>query len=229
MIDEIVRLIDAEIESAPGRRPFVVGIAGGVGVGKTTLANALAEELAARGRTTLVLATDNFLFSNAELAERGLLMQKGFPDSYDVDALLAAVATLRSGDAAVVPVYDHQTYDIVDDRVRVEATDVLLLEGVNVLQPSVLEAIDLPMYIDVDVGHARAWFFDRFASLCERGEGFYAPFATMSAEERATIAEAAWSGINLVNLEEHIEPTRRDAKVVVRKQADHTIVEVRTA
>lgn len=228
MIDDLVALIAGEAGRA-ATRPFVVGIAGGVGVGKTTLANALAEKLAALGTSALVLATDNFLYPNAELASRGLLMQKGFPDSYDVAALLATVATLRAGDAAVVPIYDHQTYDIVDGRLRIEPTDVLLLEGVNVLQPPVLDAIDLPVYIDVDVAHARAWFFDRFSSLCERGEGFYASFAAMSPEERRAIAESAWSGINLVNLEEHIEPSREGARVVVRKDADHSIAEVRTS
>ena len=228
MIERVVDLVlTASAESTA--RPFVVGIAGGVGVGKTTLANTLAEHLAANGTSALVLATDNFLFPNAELAARGLLMQKGFPATYDLETLRTTIATLRSGEPAVVPVYDHQTYDIVDERVRVDPTDVLLLEGVNVLQPDLLDVIDLPVYIDVDVTHARAWFFQRFATLCERGEGFYASFASMSPDERDGIAESAWSGINLVNLEEHIEPTRRGAKVVIRKDADHSIAEVRAS
>jgi len=228
----IERLVDLIIErrgEGPAAPPFVVGIAGGVGVGKTTLANTLAQHLTARAVTVAVLATDNFLHPNAALAERGLLMQKGFPATYDVELIRDTLATLRRGASASVPMYDHGIYDVLPDRVQIAPTDVLLLEGVNVLQPEIAQLLDLSMYIDVDVEHARGWFLHRFAALCDQGVGFYAPFSQMTAEEREAIAESAWSGINLVNLERHIAPTMAAAAVVIRKEADHSIAEVRIA
>ena len=123
--------------------------------------------------------------------------------------------------------YDHQSYDIVDERRTIEPTDVLVLEGVNVLQRRVLDLVDLSVYVDVEEGHARQWFFDRFDALCEEGAGFYAGFRGMSAAERRSIAESAWTGINLVNLRDHIAPTRQRADVVVVKDADHSLIAVR--
>jgi type I pantothenate kinase len=228
VIDELVDLVVDRRDAADAvhQRPFVVGIAGGVGVGKTTLAASLSAALARIDLSVVVVATDNFLFPNDELARRGLLMQKGFPQTYDVDAIESVIATLRRGATATVPVYDHQTYDVVDVRTDVDPTDVLVLEGVNVLQERVADLLDVSIYLDVDVDHARSWFFDRFRDLCEKGEGFYAPFKTMTDAERASIAESAWSGINLVNLEQHIAPTMRRADVVVAKDAVHTIVSI---
>ncbi|HEX4978910.1 MAG TPA: hypothetical protein VFV35_02485 [Acidimicrobiales bacterium] len=226
MIERLADLV-AERAGAQGTA-LMVGIAGGVGVGKTTLAAALAGALQARDLDALVLATDGFLFPNEELARRGLLMQKGFPASYDVAALRRAVETLRRREPAEVPVYDHLTYDVLGAPLRVEPADVVLLEGVNALQPDVADLCDLSVFVDVDNGDARRWFVERFAELCETGEGFYAAFAAMTAAERREVAEAAWSGINLVNLETHILPTRDRADVVVRKARDHSIVDVRT-
>lgn len=227
MTGQLVELVLAAASERSGGRPFVVGIAGGVGVGKTTLADALAADLSARGFTAVVLATDNFLFPNAELAARGLLMQKGFPETYDVELIRTTIDTLRSGRAAEVPRYDHQTYDIVAERMGVTPSDVVVLEGVNVLQPGIADLLDLSIYVDVDVEHSRRWFLERFAALAAAGEGFYAPFAAMSPLERDAVADAAWNGINLVNLEQHIVPTRDAAHVVIRKDGDHSIREVR--
>ena len=223
MIDELVDLVDGRWREPA---PFVVGIAGGVGVGKTTMAAGLADGLRARGRSVAVVATDNFLFPNDELGRRGLLMQKGFPDTYDVAALQHAIEELRARHIAVVPVYSHQVYDRVDEVTSIPPSDVLIVEGVNVLQPDVAAVLDLALYIDVDEAHAKTWFFRRFEELCRTGEGFYASFAAMTSDERSAIADSAWSGINLVNLVEHIEPTRARAHVVVTKDADHTIVAI---
>jgi type I pantothenate kinase len=204
----------------------VVGIGGGVGVGKTTLANALAARLRDDGKTVAILTTDNFLLPNARLAEAGLMMKKGFPESYDVEALVAAVACLRGGESCAIPLYDHQTYDIVASTQEIAASDVLIVEGVNALQPSVAVVLDIAVYVDADEADAEAWFHTRFEELSARGEGFYAPFAAMTSAERRAVSNGAWSRINVVNLREHIAPTRDTAAYVVRKARDHQVVSI---
>jgi type I pantothenate kinase len=226
VLDDVgTRILEAR-DAALERRPFVVGIAGGVGVGKTTLADQLRAQLGARGVTATVLTTDNFLHPNDELGRRGKLMEKGFPDTYDVALIVDTIATLRRDEIAVVPVYSHQQYDRIDETIAVPVTDVLLMEGVNVLQPDIAAVLDFSIYIDVDEDDARAWFFDRFAELAREGEGFYAAFVAMDESERRAIAESAWTGINVVNLRDHIAPTMIRADLVVRKSATHAIVEL---
>ena len=229
MLDDVGTHILEARDAVRDRRPFVVGIAGGVGVGKTTLADQLQAQLADRGVSATVLTTDNFLYPNDELGRRGKLMEKGFPDTYDVALIEATLAALRRGEMAVVPVYSHQQYDRVDETIAVPVTDVLLIEGVNVLQRDIAHLLDLSIYIDVDEDDARAWFFNRFAELAREGEGFYAAFVTMDDDQRDAIADSAWSGINVVNLREHIAPTMAHADLVIRKDASHTIVDVRAS
>lgn len=208
------------------RRPFLVGIAGAVAVGKSTFAAGLADALAPM--RVAVVATDGFLRTNEELAARGLLMQKGFPASYDDGLLTAFLDDLASGRDAVAPAYSHVTYDRAPGAgTSVDAGhDVVVLEGVNALQPAVARRLDLRVFLDAPEPVIRRWYVDRFLAqiaCAEHDDGsFYRRFVALDAEQRAQLAEATWTGINLVNLVEHIDATRAEADVVVAKAADHS-------
>lgn len=214
-------------------RPALLGISGGVSVGKTTTAELVQRHIRDQGAEADILCTDAFLLDNDELARRGLLLRKGFPESYDVGLLVSVLARLRRGDVPVrVPVYSHETYDRLPGvEQEVGAADVVIIEGVNVLQPEVVEQLDVSVYVDAEEEHMAEWFRDRFLTLCESaGEGtFYSGFAAMSAEERAAMAITAWDAINAVNLREHILPSRERATFVLRKAADHSPVGLVTA
>ena len=193
-------------------------------VGKSTLAAALAESL--RPARVEVVATDGFLLPNAELAARGLLAQKGFPASYDDDAIDAFVEDLRAGRPASVPVYSHANYDRVPGEVTtVAGADVVIVEGVNALQPSLAAALDLAVYLDADEALVRSWYVARFLEqivVAEDDEtSFYRGFVGLDEAGRRSLAEQVWEGVNLVNLVEHIEPTRANAHVVVVKGEGH--------
>lgn len=225
----------------PSTGPFVIGIAGSVAVGKSTVARVLRtliERWPSSPRVQIV-STDAFLRPNSELDPAGLTMQKGFPVSYDTDALIAFLVALRGGAAEVsVPVYSHVIYDVVPGEVqRIEQADVVILEGVNVLQAApaatsgsarlVSDHLDLSVYVDAAEADIEQWFVDRF-SVLRREEhtddrAFYRQFATLSDEESELVARWTWSEINLVNLREHIAPTRDRAHLVLGKGADHRI------
>jgi len=209
--------------------PVLVGVTGGVAAGKSTTADALRHHLEAAGRTVGLLATDAFLWPNAELERRALTMRKGFPDSYDVEGLVAALRELRAGRTVELPVYSHRTYDRVagDTSVIEGTTDVVVVEGVNALQPEVAAELDASVYVDAEEADARTWFVRRFDELCDGAQddpgSFYAPLAGVDDDVRHRVADAAWDGINLVNLREHIAPTRPRATWVLRKGPDHAV------
>jgi type I pantothenate kinase len=213
----------------PGGPPVLVGVAGGVAAGKSTTADALRHHLEAAGRTVGLLATDAFLWPNAELERRSLTMRKGFPQSYDVEALVAALRQLRAGRTVELPVYSHRTYDRVAGETSVidGTTDVVVVEGVNALQPEVAAELDASIYVDAQEADARTWFLRRFGELCDGARddpgSFYAPLASVDDDVRHRVADAAWEGINLVNLREHIGPTRSRATWVLRKGPDHAV------
>lgn len=155
-------------------------------------------------------------------------MQKGFPDTYDDDAMAAFVADLRAGQAAAVPVYSHATYDRVEGeprRIDGASADVVIVEGVNALQPPLLAALDLAVYVHADEPLVRSWYVARFLEQIELAEAdetsFYRGFAGLDAEGRRALAEQVWEGVNLVNLIEHIGPTRDRADVVLVKGEGH--------
>jgi type I pantothenate kinase len=209
--------------------PVLFGVTGGVAAGKSTTAEAIRRHLEAGGCTVALLATDAFLWPNEELERRGSTMRKGFPDSYDVDALVGVLRDLKSGRAAEAPVYSHRTYDRLPGEVhRIEpTTDVVVVEGVNVLQPRVAAELTASVYVDAAEGDARSWFFRRFVELCEAARddpsSFYAPLAFLGEGVRRRVADAAWEGINAVNLREHIAPTATRATWVLRKGPDHEV------
>lgn len=226
--------VDAELKALVAARaaaqapPFLLGIAGGVAAGKSTLAQALADALRADdpGRPVEIVATDGFLKPNAVLEAAGLNMKKGFPETYDAGALHDFLDRLAEGRAAEIPVYSHVTYDIVPgERRAVEGAGVVIVEGINVLQtPHARARFALSLYIDADPEHAKTWYLNRLhAIIAADPESF---FAKLDAVRRDAMFEAAWTHLNLVNLVEHIAPTMAYADVVVRKAADHALVEL---
>ncbi len=204
---------------------MVVGIAGGVAVGKSVLAQALAIALTTDESTSVVvLSADAFLFSNSILNQRGLSMRKGFPESYDTAALRAALTALRAGEEISIPVYSHDHYDIITGVTEeVGVTDVVIFEGLHVLHQGE-SLIDLGVFITASEELQQKWFVNRFIEMCEAGEGFYEDMAQLSERQRRSIADLTWREINLPNLREHIVNEQVLADYVVTKGPDHSII-----
>lgn len=221
--------------------PFVVGVAGSVAVGKSTIARLLRELMSRWPDTPRVelVTTDGFLYPNEELERRGLMGRKGFPESYDRRGLLEFLSALKSGaPEARAPFYSHMRYDIVPDaHVTVRRPDVVIVEGLNVLQPpaspngiAVSDLFDFSIYVDADSDHITQWFLDRFLAL-KRGAfanptSFFNNFAQMSDDEAIEFARGIWTSINLPNLEENVLPTRHRATLILQKAANHAVERV---
>jgi len=243
---ELHRSTNSFLGLSVDRTPFVIGIAGSVAVGKSTVARLLRELLAAwpeHPRVALV-TTDGFLFPNAELERRGLMQRKGFPESYDRRALLRFVMDVKSGlDAVSAPVYSHLVYDIVPDvSVEVRRPDIVIVEGLNVLQPArlrgdgtaglaVSDFFDFSVYVDAEPVDIRAWYVRRFLSLRDTAfrdpRSYFTRYADLTAAGAVRQAEQLWDTINGPNLEENIQPTRGRATAILRKGHDHRVEWVR--
>ena len=208
----------------------VIGMAGGVAVGKSTTAVTLAELVEQHCSLPVhIVSGDGFLIPNAVLIERDLLHRKGFPESYDTAAIERLLTTARLGDAPLsIPVYDHLTYDVLSDPIVLDPPPVLLFESVNALHFA--PQLDLSIYIDAAETSMRAWYLDRVLELRRRSvdepSAFFAAFASLSEAEFAERAEAIWESVNLPNLREHIEPTRAVADIIIMKGSDHSIESV---
>jgi type I pantothenate kinase len=221
--------------------PFVIGVAGSVAVGKSTVARLLAELLRRWEGTPRVelVTTDGFLFPNAELERRGLMERKGFPESYDRRALLRFVSQVKSGAPEVrAPFYSHLAYDIMPGaEVIVNAPDVLIVEGLNVLQPpapgrrlAVSDLFDFTIYVDARTSDIARWYEERFLSL-QRGAfsdpgSYFHRYASLSEAEARARAREIWGRINEPNLVQNILPTRPRASLVLRKDAQHAVSSV---
>lgn len=223
------------------RTPFIIGVAGSVAVGKSTVARLLKEMLSRWPSTPRVelVTTDGFLHPNAELERRNLMHRKGFPESYDRLALLKFVADLKSGVERVsVPVYSHLSYDIVPGaEVVIESPDVVIVEGLNVLQPPVIgqevalsDYFDFKIYVDADVENVTKWFLGRFEQLRDGAftnpKSYFHRYAEMPFEQALARANEIWRTINLPNLVENIQPTRSRATLVLQKGANHAVQSV---
>lgn len=221
--------------------PFVVGVAGSVAVGKSTIARLLRELMSRWPGTPRVelVTTDGFLYPNAELERRGLMDRKGFPESYDRRALLEFLTEVKSGAAEVrAPFYSHMRYDIVPDaRVVVRRPDVVIVEGLNVLQPppapndvAVSDLFDFSVYVDADPSHIEKWYVDRFLALRQGAfanpSSYFNVFAHLTDSEAVTTALGYWRDINMPNLLENVMPTKHRATLVLNKGADHNVESV---
>lgn len=218
--------------------PYVIGVAGSVAVGKSTVSRLLSELLSRDPETPNIalVTTDGFLYSNAELAARGISDRKGFPESYDRRALLEFVTQIKSGAAEVsAPVYSHLSYDIIEgERVVVTRPDILIIEGLNVLQPptagqdlALSDLFDFGIYVDADTEDIRSWYIDRFlqlkASAFARKDSYFHRYASLTDNEATAVALGFWNSVNEPNLVENIAPTRARATLILRKERDHTV------
>ncbi|MCC2096948.1 MAG: type I pantothenate kinase, partial [Hyphomicrobiales bacterium] len=236
---ELHRATQEFLGTSNGKVPYIIGIAGSVAVGKSTTARVLRALLSRWPNTPKVdlVTTDGFLYPNAVLQEQKLMERKGFPESYDTQALLQFLANVKAGHYNVTaPVYSHLTYDVVSDQFTVvDNPDILIVEGLNVLQPGrlgselpvVSDYFDFSIYLDAKTDILSQWYIDRFMTLRDTAfrdpRSYFKRYASFSDEEARAVAKDIWTKINLRNLYENILPTRARAGLILTKGQDHQV------
>lgn len=222
--------------------PYIIGIAGSVAVGKSTTARVLQALLTRwpEHRKVALVTTDGFLYPNRYLEERGIMNKKGFPQSYDIKKLINFVADVKSGQSEVkAPVYSHLVYDIVEDeQITIDSPDILILEGLNVLQGTinytqannrvfVSDYVDFSIYVDAQLPLLRDWYVNRFlkfrAGAFSDPNSYFNHYSKLPEEEAVNIANRLWREINELNLIENILPTRERASLILTKGKDHKV------
>jgi type I pantothenate kinase len=227
------------------KMPYIIGVGGSVAAGKSTTARVLQALLARWPNVPKVdlITTDGFLYPNAVLEREGLMEKKGFPESYDLPALLRFLSDIKAGRRPVrAPVYSHLVYDVIQSQwIEIDRPEILIVEGLNVLQagrlpkdgkavPFVSDFFDFAVYLDADEGVLLSWYVNRFLAL--RGTAFADPqsyfhrYARLSDNEAIATATSIWNRINLVNLRENILPTRPRADLILTKGESHEVEQV---
>ena len=220
-------------------QPFIIGVSGSVAVGKSTTSRLL-QILLSRivpGASVELVTTDGFLYSNSVLIEQDILNRKGFPESYDMEALLNFLDQLKNGQDVDIPVYSHEIYDIVPgQKQRVETADFVIVEGINVFQNPhnarlyITDFFDFSIYVDAAVEDIESWYLDRFLKLLsfaqDDPDNYYYRFTQLPLSEVKDFAHQVWTSINLTNLQNYIEPTRNRAEVILHKSKNHEIDEI---
>lgn len=228
------------LDVVPKKVPYVIGIAGSVAVGKSTLARLLQTILAEsyKDKKVDLITTDGFLYPNEVLESRGIMNRKGFPESYDMHRLITFMGDVKSGKPDIqVPKYSHAIYDIVpDEYITINQPDILIVEGINTLQLPANEKIyasdffDFSFYVDAEPENIRKWYLQRFGILVDTSfqheDNFYNIFADVEREEAFDYAKNVWKNVNLRNLEDYILPTRFRADVILHKTTNHYIDQI---
>ena len=227
------------LQKAIKRQPFIIGVSGSVAVGKSTTSRLLQILLSRTfsNATVELVTTDGFLYPNAHLEDQKLLKRKGFPESYNMELLLDFLDNIKNGQNYQIPVYSHEIYDIVPNKKQsVTAADFVIVEGINVFQNPQNERLymtdffDFSIYVDAEVENIETWYLDRFKKLLtlakEDPNNYYHPFTSQPENKVMEFAQNVWKSINLVNLQDYIEPTRNRAEIILHKTENHEIDEI---
>lgn len=227
------------LQKASKRQPFIIGVSGSVAVGKSTTSRLLQILLSRTfsNATVELVTTDGFLYPNTHLQEQNLLKRKGFPESYNMELLLDFLDNIKNGQNYQIPVYSHEIYDIVPDKKQsVTAADFVIVEGINVFQNpqnerlNMTDFFDFSIYVDAEVENIETWYLDRFKKLLtlakEDPNNYYHPFTSQPENKVMEFAQNVWKSINLVNLQDYIEPTRNRAEIILHKTENHEIDEI---